>query len=79
MQRHPQHQRAIFRPEDVVAAGTEIVLTALSGRHAVRHRLEELGYRVTPDDLEHIHPRFLALADTKKQVHDTDLHVLMGE
>jgi len=69
----------IFRPEDVGAAGTEIVLTARSGRHAVRHRLEELGYNVSKQDLEKLHERFLALADAKKQVFDDDLHALMAD
>jgi len=68
----------IFRPEDVGAAGSQIVLTARSGRHAVRHRLEELGYCVSPDDLEQLHPRFLAVADERKQVLDSDLHALMA-
>jgi 2-isopropylmalate synthase len=69
----------IFQPEDVGAPGTEIVLTARSGRHALRHRLEILGYDVSNDDLERIHPRFLALADNKKQVIDDDLHALIAE
>jgi len=69
----------IFRPEDVGAAGTQIVLTARSGRHAVRHRLEELGYSVSPDELERLHPRFLAVADAKKQVFDDDLRALMAD
>jgi 2-isopropylmalate synthase len=67
----------IFQPEDVGAAGTQIVLTARSGRHALRHRLENLGYSVSYDDLEQLHPHFLVLADTKKQVSDDDLHTLV--
>jgi 2-isopropylmalate synthase len=67
----------IFSPEDVGAAGTQIVLTARSGRHAVRHRLSELGYSVTQTDLDRLHARFLALADVKKQVIDEDLHALV--
>ncbi|MEN6583486.1 MAG: 2-isopropylmalate synthase [Armatimonadota bacterium] len=67
----------IFSPEDVGANGTTIVLTARSGRHALKYRLESLGYRVTTDDLEHLHTRFLHMADAKKVVDDHDLHALM--
>jgi 2-isopropylmalate synthase len=67
----------IFSPEEVGADGTQIVLTARSGRHAVRHRLELLGYDISGDDLERIHSGFLKLADEKKQIQDGDLHGLM--
>ena len=69
----------IFSPEDVGAAGTQIILTARSGRHAVRHRMEALGYQVSAEELERIHARFLAVADAKKQVFDDDLHALMAD
>lgn len=68
----------IFSPEDVGSSGTQIVLTARSGRHAVRHRLESLGYIVTPEDMESIHVRFLEVADAKKEVEDDDLRSLMS-
>jgi len=69
----------IMRPEEVGAGETQIVLTARSGRHAVRHRLEQLGYRLTPAELERLHARFLELADVKKQVFDDDLHALVAD
>ena len=68
----------IFRPEEVGARGTRIILTARSGRHALCYRLEHLGYKLSPEELERVHARFLALADAKKQVLDGDLHALMG-
>jgi len=68
----------IFQPADVGADGTHIVLTARSGRHAVRHRLELLGYKVSQDELEGVHARFLSVADRKKEVEDDDLHALMA-
>ncbi len=58
---------------------TEIVLTARSGRHALRHRLEELGYELATDDLESAYERFLELADKKKEVYDEDLMVIVGD
>ena len=69
----------IISPEEVGASGTQIILTARSGRHAVRHRLEAIGYDLSPEELERLHIRFLALADAKKQVFDEDLHALMAD
>jgi 2-isopropylmalate synthase len=69
----------IFSPEDVGSDGTQIVLTARSGRHALRHRLESLGYVISAEELERIHMRFLEVADVKKEVVDGDLHALMAK
>ncbi len=66
----------IMRPEDVGAGDTQIILTARSGRHALRHRLEKLGFAITPEELEELHGRFLTLADAKKEVFDDDLFAL---
>ncbi|MCX7800498.1 MAG: 2-isopropylmalate synthase [Fimbriimonadales bacterium] len=69
----------IMQPEEVGADETQIVLTARSGRHALKHRLETLGFVVSQQELENIHPRFLALADAKKEVYDDDLFALMAD
>jgi len=69
----------IIDPKDVGAGGSEIVLTARSGRHALRHRLEELGYTLPEEEFERVHTAFLDLADKKKEVYDEDLESLVGE
>jgi 2-isopropylmalate synthase len=69
----------IMDPKDVGAGGSEIVLTARSGRHALKHRLEELGYALPAEEFERVHKSFLELADKKKEVHDEDLEALVGE
>lgn len=69
----------IMQPEEVGADDTQIVLTARSGRHALKHRLEALGFTPSAEELEHVHPRFLALADAKKEVYDDDLYALMAD
>jgi 2-isopropylmalate synthase len=69
----------IIDPKDVGAGGSEIVLTARSGRHALKHRLEELGYALPDDEFERVHTAFLELADKKKEVFDEDLEALVGE
>jgi len=69
----------IIDPADVGAGGSAIVLTARSGRHALKHRLEELGYDLPAEEFERVHVAFLDLADKKKEVFDEDLEVLVGE
>jgi len=69
----------IIDPADVGAGGSDIVLTARSGRHALRHRIEALGLAVSDAEFERVHEEFLALADKKKEVYDEDLEVLVGE
>jgi 2-isopropylmalate synthase len=69
----------IIDPAEVGAGGSSIVLTARSGRAALRHRLAELGYTMEDDEFEKIHEAFLALADKKKEVYDEDLEALVGE
>jgi len=69
----------IIDPVDVGAGGSEIVLTARSGRHALKHRLEELGYSLQEDEFERVHAAFLTVADKKKEVYDEDLEALVGE
>jgi 2-isopropylmalate synthase len=69
----------IIDPVDVGAGGSAIVLTARSGRHALRHRLVELGFELPDDEFERVHTAFLELADKKKEVYDEDLEALVGE
>jgi 2-isopropylmalate synthase len=69
----------IIEPTDVGWEATSIVLTARSGRHALRHRLEELGYKLTKEELEEVYERFLSLADKKKEVFDEDLMAIVGD
>ncbi|HID22600.1 MAG TPA: 2-isopropylmalate synthase, partial [Planctomycetaceae bacterium] len=69
----------IIRPEDVGITEHRLVLTARSGRHALRHRLEELGYDLSDKNFEEIYERFIAVADKKREVSDEDLEAIVGE
>ena len=69
----------ILDPADVGANATQIVLTARSGRAALKHRLEELGYDFDNDRLDQYYEAFLNLADRKKEVYDEDLESLINE
>ncbi|MCH7735047.1 MAG: 2-isopropylmalate synthase, partial [Chloroflexi bacterium] len=69
----------IMSPRDVGLEDTSIVLTARSGRHALRHRLEELGYHLSQEELDKAYERFLTVADKKKEVFDEDLMAIIGD
>ncbi len=66
----------IINPADVGVSSSSILLTARSGRAALKHRLEILGYKIEGADLDIVYENFLILADEKKQVNDQDLEVL---
>ena len=63
----------IIDPELVGAEASKIVLTARSGRSALAHRLQKLGYEYTRNDIDVLYPSFLQLADKKKEVTHDDL------
>jgi 2-isopropylmalate synthase len=63
----------IMNPQDVGVDKSDIVLTARSGRHALKHRLELLGFSFDKSTLDELYTRFLEVADLKKEVNDADL------
>jgi 2-isopropylmalate synthase len=63
----------IIRPEEVGAETSKIVLTARSGRSALAYRFKNLGYDFTRNDIDFLYEEFLQLADSLKEVHDSDL------
>lgn len=69
----------IIDPVEVGINESSIVLTARSGRAALKHRLEVLGYTMDQNELDHIYQEFLNLADKKKNITEEDLSILMGE
>ncbi|HZP78566.1 MAG TPA: 2-isopropylmalate synthase [Pseudolabrys sp.] len=69
----------IMTPESVGVKQTSLVMGKHSGRHAFVHKLEELGYQLSDNQLEDAFIRFKALADRKKQVYDEDIEALVDE
>lgn len=69
----------IMRPETVGLSQSQMVMGKLSGRHAFRQRLEELGYKVSEEELNHAFDRFKRIADQKKEVYEEDLEVIISE
>ncbi|MFH1824934.1 MAG: 2-isopropylmalate synthase [Candidatus Firestonebacteria bacterium] len=67
----------IMTPKSIGIPGHEIVLTSRSGRHALVHRLSELGFGVSKKELNGIYQKFLEIADKKKEIFDDDLITLM--
>jgi 2-isopropylmalate synthase len=63
----------IMRPEDVGIKEHTMVLTARSGRAAVRHELKDLGFELEKDLFERVFQRFIDVADRKKEITAKDL------
>ena len=58
---------------------SRVVLTARTGRHGLTHRLEEMGYTLSAEDLEQVYQRFLRVADRKQEVFDEDLAAIIQD
>ena len=69
----------IIDARTVGLSDNRISLGKLSGRSAVRARLEELGYDLTRDDLDEAFARFKDLADRKREITDRDLEAIVSE
>lgn len=68
----------IINPADVGVPASSILLTARSGRAALKHRLELLGYTPNKNELNTLYEHFVMLADEKKSVNDEDLVTLVA-
>ncbi|TCD17938.1 2-isopropylmalate synthase [Pedobacter psychrodurus] len=68
----------IIKPEDVGFPDATIVLTARSGRHALKHHLDRLGHKLEKDHLDIVYKQFLVLADGKQGINDHDLNQLVA-
>jgi 2-isopropylmalate synthase len=69
----------IMRPEDVGLSQSQLVLGKHSGRHALRARLQDLGYVFDETELDKVFDRFKGLADKKKVITDADLEALVSD
>ncbi len=69
----------IIDPKTVGVPSSSLVLGKLSGRHAFRERLAELGYSLSEEDFNRVFLSFKALADKKKNITDRDIESLVAE
>ena len=72
------HTYEIMDPKDVGIDDNSIVLTARSGRAALKHRLHVNGVDLEEEKLDKVYEKFLILADQKKEVTDADALMLAG-
>ncbi|MGE5619509.1 MAG: 2-isopropylmalate synthase [Sphingomonadaceae bacterium] len=69
----------IMDAQSIGLAKSSLVMGKHSGRHALRVRLEELGYKLTPEELNKAFARFKEVADKKKEVSDRDLEAIVAD
>jgi len=69
----------IMTPESVGVPANSLVLGKHSGRHALSLRYTELGFELTPRELDVAYARFTGLADRKKRIYDQDLISLLSD
>lgn len=69
----------IINPKIVGADSSKIILTARSGRAALKHKLSLIGYQITQEKLDKIYKEFLQLADLKKEIYENDLRLLIED
>ncbi len=68
----------IVKPEDVGLQKTKLVLGKLSGRHAFKERIKELGYELSEKEFERAFEEFKHVADKKKEIFDEDIEAIIG-
>jgi len=69
----------IIEPRSVGVPESKLVLGKHSGRHALNNRAEDLGFKLSKDELDLLYRRFTALADRKKGVRNEEIVALVHE
>jgi 2-isopropylmalate synthase len=70
----------IMDPVEIgIPQGTQLVLGKLSGRHAFKNHMVDLGYELTDEELNRVFAAFKELADKKMDVEDRDLEAIVNE
>ncbi|MPZ68844.1 MAG: 2-isopropylmalate synthase, partial [Actinobacteria bacterium] len=69
----------IMDPKDVGLDGSNIVLGKHSGRHAFSKALEDLGFHLSKEDVQHAFTRFKELAERKVRITDIDLEAIVAD
>jgi 2-isopropylmalate synthase len=67
----------IMDPKDVGSEESELVMGKHSGRSALLHKIQALGYNLEKDELDRVFQEFKVLADEKKEIFEDDLHTLI--
>ncbi len=69
----------IMSPESVGVPGMKVVLGRHTGRHGFKDRCDQLGFKLTEDEVEQAYERFTEIADKKKEIFDEDLMAIIND
>jgi 2-isopropylmalate synthase len=69
----------IIDPKDIGLSKGTLVLGKHSGRHALKAKIEEIGYRLSDEEIDRVFTRFKSLADKKKEIYPEDIEALVAE
>ncbi len=75
-------ERTTYEIMDAQSIGlkeSKLVLGKHSGRHAFDARLVDLGYELSPEELNKAFARFKEVADKKKEIFDEDLEAIVAD
>ena len=67
----------IMNPSDIGLTKGNLVLGKHSGRHALKDRIEVMGYSLNREELERVFTRFKNLADVRKEIFDEDVEAII--
>ncbi len=69
----------IMDPRDIGLSSGSLVLGKHSGRHAIKAKLQEMGYDLSEEEIGRVFERFKVLADKKKEIFPEDLEAIVAE
>ena len=69
----------IMQPESVGLSQSRLVMGKLSGRHAFREELNQLGHTLSDQEVNEAFERFKRLADQKKELFEEDLEAIISD
>ncbi|MDH3391231.1 MAG: 2-isopropylmalate synthase, partial [Desulfobulbaceae bacterium] len=67
----------IMNPSDIGLTKGNLVLGKHSGRHALKDRIEVMGYSLSDEELARVFSRFKSLADLRKEISDEDIEAII--
>jgi len=68
-----------MEPASVGVTESRIVLGKHSGRHALSKRVEDLGQKLSREELDELYREFTSMADNKKGMRNSDIIELIGQ
>jgi 2-isopropylmalate synthase len=67
----------IMNPSDVGLSKGSLVLGKHSGRHALKDRIETMGYGLAEEELQRVFVRFKEVADVRREIFEEDLEAII--